>query len=176
MHLPEHLQIIFFIIDRRISQLFVIIPAYSITAVAGAVAVSDAVVSDSGRKEIKTVPFISELSEHVIAASCGPVKQIRDIFLQVRIHIERCPIFQNRGEIIIGGDNVRKVVAGQCGSVLFLRQINIADFHIQQILKILPHTQLVHIDVACTVTHIADRQDHMIFCSGRIPQGENQQG
>ena len=112
MHLHEDVQIIVFGIDRRIPQLLIIIPADNIPAVIRIVAVSDSVVSDFLREEIKAVPVTQELFEHIICKPCLPCQEIRHIFLQIGICIQCHTVLQNCRKIVVGSNDIRKIAAG----------------------------------------------------------------
>ena len=176
VHLLQHVEIIILIVDGRVTQFLVIIPADNISAGAGLVVEPDAVVSDPGREEIKPIPFIPELFEHIISQPGIPLQQIRTVLLQIRVGIQRHPVFQNRGEILTGGHKIRQIPAGQSGRIILRRQINIPDLYTHQIRKILPHTQIFIIAAAGTVKVIADRQDNPLLRRGRTGQErQNQQ-
>ena len=113
VHLQEHVQIIIFIVDGRVTKLLVIIPADNITAGAAFVIVSDAVVSDLGREEIESVLFISQLFKDIIGLPRISLEEIGTILLQIRIGIQCYAVFQNPGEIFASGDNVRQIAKKQ---------------------------------------------------------------
>ena len=118
IHLKEYVQIIILIVDGRVTQLFVIVPADNIAAGTGLIIETDTVVSYFGREKIESSPFIAQLFEHVIGQPGISLQEIRTILLQIRICIQRHSVFQDRGEVFVGGDNIRQITAGQSGSVI----------------------------------------------------------
>ena len=143
MHLHEYLQVIILIVDRWITKFLVIIPADNVSAVVRCVAVSDAVVPDFLRKEIKAVPPVPELFENIIGQSGITFKQIRNIFLKVRISIQRYSVFQNRGKIVVGGNDIGQIPAGQPRCIGLRCKIDKLNLHVQLIFHILPQSKLV---------------------------------
>ena len=84
VHLKKHVQIVILIVNGRVTQFFVIVPADDITAGGRHVVVSDTVIPDFDRKEIISTLLVPELFKHFICQPRIPLKEIRCIFLQVR--------------------------------------------------------------------------------------------
>ena len=169
VHLEEHFQIIILIVDRRIAQFFVIIPADDVTARRRCIIVSDPVVSYLDREEIESVPFIPQLLEHIISDPRISLEQIRAILLQIRIGVQRHAVLQDRGEILICGDNIRQVTAGQSGRELIRCHIVIPDLHSRQVRQILPQAQILIIAWPGTRSAVSDRQDYTLLRRVRFP-------
>ena len=181
IHLLENIQIIILIIDGRISQFFVIIPADNITAGACFVIKSNAVVPDFGREEIESALISSELFEHVIRQPGVPLQEIRNIFLQIRVSIQSNTVLEDRGEVVLRGNNVRQVTAGQPGVVRHRFHVLILYLYSHLIRQILPHAHIFIIAVAGTCGNVPNRQDDAVlrrirsFCGGRTWQLQKQQ-
>ena len=179
MHLQKNIQIIILIVDGRISQFFVIIPADNIPAGARFVVESYAVVPDFGREEIESALLTSKLFEHVVRQPGVPLKEIRSIFLQIRFGIQSNAVLENRGEVVLRGDNIRQVTAGQSGIVRHRFHILILYLYSHLIRQILPHAHIFIIAVAGTSINVPDRQDNAVlrrfrsFCGGRTWQLQN---
>ena len=171
VHLQKHVQIIILIVDGRVTQLFVIVPADNIAAGAGLVVVSNAVISDFCREEIESILFIPQLLKHIIGHPRVSLEEIGTILLQVGISIQSHTVIKNPGEIFAGCDNVRQIAAGQSGSVLLICQKNILNIHANLIRQILPHAEIFIITGPGTRGVFTDRQDNPVLLRGRFLRG-----
>ena len=170
MHLHEYLQVIILIVDRWITKFLVVIPADNVSAVIRCVAVSDTVISDLLREEIKAVSLVPEFFENIIGQPGITFKQIRNKFLKVGISIQRYSVLQNRGKIVVGGNDIGQISAGQSRSIGLRCKINELDLHVQLIFQILPQSKLViPVDAAVgTISDITDRQNCTFLSKGSI--------
>ena len=143
IHLLQDIQIIVLAVNGRVAQFLVIVPADDIAAVGTPDAEADVVVSDPGREKIKSFSVVNQLLIDAIGLPGRSDQKIRNIFRKIRLDIQCHPVFQNGGEIIIGGNNIRQIAAGQRFRIGIRRQMNIPDIDVQQILEIFPQFEPV---------------------------------
>ena len=143
VHLQEHVQIIVLVVDGRVAQLLVVIPADDVAPVIGLIVVSRAVDSDLLGNKIETFFILIDLFDHLNGQTDVPPEQIRRVFLHVRIDIQREPLFPDLREVVVGDQDVRQVSAVHHGGVFLLRHVNIPNLRADLILQIPPHPQLV---------------------------------
>ena len=168
MHLLQYVQIIILVVDGRISQFLIIIPADNVAAVIRLAAVSRAFDPDLLGDEHENVFTMIDLFEHSVCQTDVSLQEVWRILLYIRIDIQGKTLFPDLGKIVVGDHDIGHVPAVHCVSVLLRRQVFILDLHTDPVFKILPHPQMVFAvhPGAAAVDGIADRQYPALLTAG----------
>ena len=142
VHLHKDSQIIILVVDRRVSQLLIVIPANDESAIIRLIVVTRAIDSNLLGYKPESIIFI-DLLDYPISNAHFSLQQVRCIFFQIRINIQRQALISDFRKIVVGDHDIRQISAQHCCGVFLRRQIDELYFHADLVFKILPHSQLV---------------------------------
>ena len=109
MHLQQHVHVIVFVMDERVPELPVIIPAHDVAALAGCGVEAYAVVADLCREEVESLAVGAQLLQYVAGQPDVPAQQVRGVLLQIGCRVQRNVVFLDRGKVVLRGNDVRRL-------------------------------------------------------------------